>query len=230
VAPQSQIQPPDWPNRDSSRLAHGPNLYAYVHNGPINSIDPLGLRDFGNYNSTFIKSQLKPTPWGTGTDYFFLGITVGAGGAGLVVFAAPAAVAGLEAAGVSSATASATVTGSLLVGGGVGGGMTIGSTVNSALNGDWSIVAYNLGNLVGGGLIGLGGGGRYISNNTGAGPTSIPVGANPFTAEAGMGYNPALGPRSGWLATAPTPASGGAAATGIAGGIGLLLHPIFTGL
>jgi hypothetical protein len=90
------------------------------------------------------------------------------------------------------------------------------------MNNDWNAVAFNVGTVAGGGLVGIGGGGRFIADNMGAGPSSIPVGANPFTAEAGMGYNPNYpnGSFLSWLASAPTPASGGAAATGIASGLG----------
>lgn len=231
-----------WLNRDPIGEEGGVNLYGFVGNSPLNRVDPLGLEGNpvmglgGSWNSDpygpgglfydpgYLYTPPPPQPLSP-AKCLVTGAVVGAVGAAAVVVAAPVAVSGLVAAGVSATTASAAVTGTIGVAGAIGGGFAVASTANSALNGNWNAVAFNVGALTGGGLVGIGGGGRFMANNMGAGPSSIPVGANPFVAEAGMGFNRNFGNVTTWLATAPTPASGGAAAAGTAGGAGLLLRP-----
>ncbi len=223
-------------NPDPIGFAGGLNWYAFADGNPVNYLDPYGLA-YGNPVCGPDGQMYPSDPFAPGGAYyvpsawkpdimtsFVTGVAVGAVIAGAVTVGAPAAVSGLVAGGVPTATASAAVTGTLGVAGAFGGGLTIASTFYSALDGDWNAVAFNAGTLAGGGLVGISGGGRFMANNMGAGPSSIPIGANPFIAEAGMGYDPALGNIWNWLATAPTPASGGAAATGIAGGVGLLIQ------
>ena len=223
-------------NPDPIGFSGGLNWYAYADGNPVNYLDPYGLA-YGNPVCGPEGPVCGWDPYGPGGPFYVLspwqpdvmtsflsGAAVGAVIAGAVTVAAPAAVSGLVAVGVPTATATAAVTGTLGIAGAFGGGLTIGSTINSALNSDWNAVAFNAGTLAGGGLVGISGGGRFMANNMGAGPSLIPVGANPFIAEAGMGYDPALGNIWNWLATAPTPASGGAAAASIAGGVGLSIQ------
>jgi RHS repeat-associated protein len=231
-----------WLSRDPIVEFGGVNLFAYVGNNPISMFDPFGL--YGNRvsgpegpvgpASPYVPGGAfyvpTPLPPPGPVAYVIGGVVVGVATAAVVVVGAPIAVAGLIAVGLAPATATATVTVTVGVAGALGGGIAIGRTVNSAINNDWNTVAFNAGTIAGGGLVGIRGGGRFLSDNMGAGPSSIPYGANPFLAEANMGFSPNFpgGTFCRWLAKAPTPASGGASATGIAGGAGLLLQPLLS--
>ena len=191
---------------DPMGLEGGLNLYAYGEGNPMAYIDPLGLLSW---------SQVG---------YFVGGAVVGAAVAAAVVFAAPVAISYIGAtlvyAGVSTATATTIATGTvsagLLVAGGVGAVTTGISTYNAVQAKDWDNVAYNVGTLTGGALVGGLGGGRYLSEAMG-GPSPAPRTANPITLlqyEWANRYQPSLGPPGfEYFATSPTPLSAGVTAT-----------------
>jgi len=147
-----------------------------------------------------------------------------------VAIIAPAAVSGLVAVGVPTATASAAVTGTIGVVGAVGAGLTVYDAGQNAVVGNWNNVAYDVGLLGGGALVGGLGGGRYIADNVSPSPSTVPPSWNPFTADRGYGFvrNPELPLTTdiwNWLGTGPTPSSGGLSAMGIGSAVGLLFQP-----
>ena len=229
-------------NPDPIGFSGGLNWYAYADGNPVNYLDPFGLAygnpvcgpegpvcgwdPYGPGGPFYV-----PSPWQPDVITSFLsGAAVGAVIAGAVTVAAPAAVSGLVAAGVPTATASAAVTGTLGIAGAVGGSVTVYNAGQNAFAGNWNNVAYDVGLLGGGALVGGLGGGRYIADNVSPSPSTVPRSWNPFTADRGYEFvrNPELPwlqDRWNWLGTGPTPSSGGEAAMGIGSGVGLLFQP-----
>ena len=169
---------------------------------------------------------------GVATEYACAGVVVGAGVALVVIAAAPVLVAGgaagLMLAGVGEATAiaaaQATVSVGLCVAGGYGIVTTGRDMYQNASAGNWNAVAFDAGTIVGGSLVCAGGGGRALAEGMMGEPSPAPNTWNPITLlsyELANVYKPSKGPPGlNYWATCPTPLSGGAAATGIAGWVG----------
>ena len=232
-------------NADPSGFAGGLNFYAYADGNPVSMIDPFGL--YGNPVSGpngpigpaspyapggafYVPTpQLPPTPFGP-VEYFVGGAVLGAGVAAAVVFAAPVAVSGLVAAGMSTTAASATITTGLGVAGAYGaysGGKEIIYNYNA---GNWNAVAYGAGTFAGGLAVGVGGGGRAVAEGIMGKPSPAPNTWDPITIlkyEWAARYQRDFpdGSLPTWMASAPTPASGGASGTGIAAGQGSWITP-----
>ena len=206
------------------------NVSRLVGNGVTVRSDPSGLDwldDYaGWYDDTFGTAGEIATSAAEG-------VVVGAAVATVVVVAAPvvasAGAATLVAAGVSAATATTvatgTVTGTIFVAGTVGA-VSIGvDTVQAIDAGDYNQAAFNIGMLGGGTLVGVAGGGQHLANAMprpgNVAPSAAPNTWNPITIiayELQNVYQPSMGPPGlVWMATAPTPASGGAAAAGCGG-------------
>jgi RHS repeat-associated protein len=200
---------------DPIGYADGMNIYAYCGNNPLVWLDPYG---------TFAWQT-----WARRAGYFVAGAAVGAVVTAAVIVAAPAiAAAGataLVAAGVSAATAATVSTGvvttGLFVGGVAGGIMTGINTYDNVKAGNWDAVAFDAGAVAGSLAVGVSGGGRALAEGLMGKSSPAPNTWNPLKIaghELRNVYNPAMGlPGLAWMATAPTPASGGAAAMGIAG-------------
>jgi len=101
---------------------------------------------------------------------------------------------------------------------------TVVKASNDIQNKDWDGLAYTAGNLAGGIAVGAAGGGRYIADNVGASASTVPKSWNPL-ADSAWKYQSGKGSVIDWLATAPTPQSGGASAaftgTGLLSGVEL---------
>lgn len=188
-------------NPDPIGFSGGLNWYAYADGNPISNLDPFGLWSW------------KSVAWN-----FTKGVVVGAAITAAIVVAAPVAVAGLTAVGLSAAAATATVTTGLGVAAVVGGVTTVVDTTIAVRSGDWDRVAYNVGGVVGGAVVGAAGGGRYIADNVSQTPSSVPPGRGLF-GDQYMHYQSGKGSVFAWLATGPTPQSGGGAAAIIASGV-----------
>jgi RHS repeat-associated protein len=228
-------------NADPAGFSGGLNFYAYADGNPVSLIDPFGLQgmiftDESHPAAMPVYSSLselpsalreyQPTPF----DNFINGVYVGGTVAMLTVAAAPVAVSGLVAVGVPTTTASAAATGAIGVAGAAGGIVTVYDAGQNAFSGNWNNVAYDVGLLGGGALVGGLGGGRYIADNVSPSPSTVPRSWNPFTADRGYEFvrNPELPwitDRWNWLGTGPTPSSGGGAAMAIGSGAGLLFQP-----
>ena len=211
---------------DPIRRGADDNLYRYVYNAPINLTDAKGLDPafapgIGMFSGLTASQQVaaaeKAAP-------FVAGVAVGAGVAVITVEAAPLAVSALTTAGMSSTAAGATVTGGLGVMG-IAGGLSSGFNLyyNVSEN-NWQAASFELGALAGGGYVGYLGGGRALSGLSGK-PSSVPEGAGLF-GDSHLHYDPKYpgGNWLGWLASAPTPQSGGALLMFGAGGAGVLLQ------
>jgi RHS repeat-associated protein len=217
-------------NPDPSGFAGGLNMYAFANGNPVSYLDPFGLWTWGQVGSTAL--------------HFGEGVVVGAAITAAVIIAAPEIAAGLVAVGVSEAVATATVSGGLYVAGGYGAYKTVQNTAQNAgaatVTGDWDSVAFNVGTVVGGtiigttpGIVGESSGGRTLTDNLHELMGQPPSGA-PNTWNLGdilgyelqNSYQPSLGaPGVNYWATAPTPFSSGFTATGIAGDLGTWITP-----
>ena len=128
--------------------------------------------------------------------------------------------------GVSAATATTVATGTVttvVFVAGTAGVVSNGVDTIQAINDeDYNQAALSVGMLGGGFLVGVSGGGQYMENSMpGANASAAPKTWNPKTIliyEAQNVYELKLGPPGlKWMATAPTPASGGGAAMGSTG-------------
>jgi hypothetical protein len=88
-------------------------------------------------------------------------------------------------------------------------GVTAGMQIS---NGNYAGAAFSVGSIAGGVAIGGAGGGRALAEGINGVP-SPPWSLGSDAAQTG--YNPGLGPVSGWLATGPNPGSATATATGL---------------
>ncbi|MCP9453578.1 MAG: hypothetical protein NNA23_12950 [Nitrospira sp.] len=198
------------------------NLYRYCANKPLKFSDPSGLLRWSIVRN------------------FVAGAAMGASLALLVVIAAPVVAsvgaAALTAAGVSAATAGTLATGAvsagLLVAAGYGAWTTGVNIYENAVARNWDKVAFDVGTLVGGVAVGVGGrpsGGRALAEGMMGRPSPAPNTVDLRTVwhyEWSNRYRAKLGPPSlKYFATGPTPFSGGTAATLVAGGIGSTLYP-----
>lgn len=226
-----------WINRDPIGFLGGRNPFAFVGNNPISRIDPFGLA--ANVVSgpngpvgpssldapggaRYVPGSLPPLPL---PGYLFGGVVVGMAGAAAVTIGAPLAVSGLTLAGMSTTAAGATVTtglGALGTAGALASGYDI---YNNACKKNWNGIAFDLGTLGGGALVGVAGGGRALAGLSDS-PSSVSPGAGLF-GDTYLHYDPNYpgGSFLGWLGSAPTPQSGGAVLTFTAGGAGFLFQP-----
>lgn len=200
-------------------------LFLYGLNNPIVFVDPSGNTVMYAVHPDWV--EFCASPESEPVKHFYVGVGVSGLVATAVVLAAPVATAAgtsiLVAAGAAPATAAtasaATVTTTLGVAGAIGTVSTGYNTIQNVKSRNWNAVAYNVGTVVGGLTVGVGGGGRSLSSLNGK-PSSVPPSFNPF-ADMGLGYNPNFpgGSIPGWLASAPSPSSGGFSAMGIGSGI-----------
>ncbi len=219
---------------DPSGIDSFPNLYAYANANPAFFTDPFGLQAAGMidgviynpYTGQPLPKTGTPPLWGE----FAGGVVVGGVGALAVVAAAPLAVSGLTALGVSATAAQATVTAGIGVTALAGSAATGINTYKAVQANDWNTVAFNAGSVVGGLAVGVSGGGRALTEGIQGSPSSAPDTWNPLTIlqyewSARYQIDYPGGSVPSWMASAPTPAAGGASAAAIASGIGQFLQP-----
>ena len=224
-----------WLSNDPIGISGGLNQFVFCGNDPVNYRDPAGLQSWMSPGYGSMPNPMKIVPANmvaTTPDpsaSFVNGVAFGAVVAVVVVGAAPVAVSGLTALGLSSGAASAIVTGGLGTAAAAGGVATVRDIANNAQAGNWNNVAYDLGTLTGGFIVGVGGGGRAIAEGIMGQPSPAPNTWNPFTVlkyELSARYQSGYpdGSWSRWMASAPTPASGGAAAEFTGSGVSLFLR------
>ena len=211
-------------NADPSGFGGGLNFYCYADGNPISQLDPFGL-----------------DAWSVAGN-FAEGVAIGAGVAIVVVVAAPVVVSagaaaivaggGMLGATVSGATATtiagAGVTGGLALTAGVGTYATVVNTSQNAgtasVTGNWDPVAYNVGTLAGGAIVGMGGGGMSLAESISGQPTKALPG---LFGDRALGYDPNYlnGSIPSWLGSGPSPQSGAGLLIPAAAGAGLFLQP-----
>jgi hypothetical protein len=105
------------------------------------------------------------------------------------------------------------VTGALGVAAVAGGAYTIHDITSNVKLSNWNNVAYDLGAIVGGIIVGAAGGGRLIADRVSPTPSTVPKSWNPL-ADLPWHYNPNYpgGSLTSWLGSGPTPQSGGGSA------------------
>lgn len=202
-------------NSDPSGFSGGSNWFTYADGNPISLSDPFGLWTW------------KSVAWN-----FAKGVVVGAAITAVVVVAAPVVAsvgaAALVAAGVSAATAATISTGAVTATIGIAGAVgavTVGfDTYDAIKSEDYDRAAFNVGSVAGAFGVGVSGGGRYMAETMMGKPSPAPNTWNPVEIlryEMSANYNPNYpgGSFPKWMASAPTPASGGASAMGISGGL-----------
>lgn len=183
--------------KDPIGITGGLNTYRYCECDPINGLDPEGLDSINNvcYFLTGVADAVSfgAGPWlrnnldlNSGVDttsgYYsgghiagsvVAGAAVGAGGAALIIRGAPLVVSGLISAGASPIVAGAAVDTGLYLGAAAGGAATAVNSISAIQEGNWDALAFNIGTLGGGALVGMspfGGsasGGRYMSDMIG---------------------------------------------------------------
>ena len=249
--------------KDPIGISGGLNTYLYCNNNPVNYIDPLGLNWFDNVvnfgtgmgdavsfgGTQWLRNQFSvydgTVNYSSGsyaggqiTGYGVAGALTGAAGAAIITRAAPLAVQALDLIpGVTAVQAAGAVDMGLLVTAGAGVVATGISSGYAIQNNDWNSLAFNIGTLGGGAIIGVspfGGassGGRYMANSIGA-----LSGAGKSQASMNMNISAALANewdksvpqfllKGGtpnwpqWAASAPTPFIGGLSATTTASGV-----------
>ena len=180
-------------NADPKGFTAGLNFYVYANGNPANNVDPLGLQAAGSINGVtynpFTGQPLPPPgsyPMPT-YGYFLNGALLGGAVALGVTVAAPLTVSGLVALGVPATTASATVTFGLGTTAVIGGVATTVNTYNDAVAGNWNGVAFNVGTLTGGSIIGVSGGGQLLAEGISGQPTTASSG---LFGDSALGYDP----------------------------------------
>ena len=195
-----------WLSKDPIGLSGGLNLYVAFEDNPVCFCDPEGC---------FSWSQFKSFAKG-----FLIGASVAVGVAVIAPAVAAVGAATLVALGIAETTAATVATGTVTFGlfvAGVSGTIGVASCIiDDFKNHDYEDLAYTLGTITGGTVVGAVGGGRYISESLMGKPSPAP---NTFDLmkllkyEYDNRYDPSLGPPNvKYWATAPTPLSGGTAA------------------
>ena len=128
-------------------LAGDTNLSRYVGNGSTNRIDPSGLDWLDDY-ANWYENQFGYG--GRIATNVAAGVVVGGATVAVVVVAAPVAVSGLVAFGVSTATATAVVSTTVVVAGTVGVVKIGVDAVDAGIDGNWERVGFDAGLVVGG--------------------------------------------------------------------------------
>lgn len=222
-------------NSDPIGFSGGMNWFAYGASNPITNLDPNGLNPMAVPAHVYQAQAQGMTKILNGDPevprivhyggHFTLGLSLGVIATTGVVAAAPVVVTagttGLTSVGVPATIATTISSGTVTTGLGVaaawGGFKTVTNTYGAIESEDWSTVAYNSGAIAGGFMVGAGSGGRALAEGMMGRPSPAPNTWNPlrilqYEWAAGYRTNYPGGSLPSWMASAPTPASGGASA------------------
>jgi RHS repeat-associated protein len=217
-------------NPDPSGFSGGLNFYTYANGNPVSYLDPFGLDAFNPGLVFYLQGPDSQQHLEDLTqniervNYGLAGVTLGFVTAGTITVLAPMAVSGLVALNVSESAANAIVTTTVAGTSIAGGASTTVDIIQNSQAGNWNNVVFDFGTFLGGSIFGLSGGGRAMAEGMMGNPSPAPDTWNPlaiWSYETSANYDKDYpnGSVEKWLAAAPTPAGGGAAAAFTASGI-----------